>query len=354
MLTIEPKLLASHLSGPYNNNFKAMRLISALLVVLSHCYGSKDPIAGVTNGLLSGSAIAMPTFFFLSGLLVTQSLETSPTRLNFLWKRFLRLYPAAVAAVILTACLLGPLVSTLPAGDYFTDHLFLRYLRTGLLTQIFYQLPGVFTHSPLGRSVNSSLWSLSLELKCYTGLFLLSFINPKIRYKLILIGVLVLLATATFYHQLEPFGKKLIHPTFVLHPYTGLTVFFLTGSLCYHYRRNITVHPWWIPVIVALGGIAAFFGFFQTALYLLLPAFNCCLAVTGTSLVARLTPKPDLSYGLYVWAFPMEQLVINYLHPTTPTLLFVFTLLLTIPLAVLSWYGVERPALNAKKAVGIK
>jgi peptidoglycan/LPS O-acetylase OafA/YrhL len=262
-----------------------------------------------------------------------------------------RLYPAAIAAVLVTACVIGPLVTTLPVASYFTHPMFFQYLQTGSLIRIYFQLPGVFTHSPLGTDVNTSLWSLSLEWKCYAGLFLLSFINRNFRWKLVY-GLILLLFIAHFFDsQLESLGKQMIHPAFNLAPYLQLVVFFLIGTLCYHHRENLKIHPWWIPAIAVLAFLSAWFGVLQTALFVLLPASVLCWAVSGNRLIHRLTPKPDLSYGLYVWGFPVEQLTANYLHPTSPGHLFVLVILLTTPLACLSWYFIESPTLKTKKAV---
>jgi peptidoglycan/LPS O-acetylase OafA/YrhL len=352
LFTIKAKRLADHLRNPAHNNFKLIRLLCALLVIISHCYRDKDPIVWLTKGLFGGSGFAMPAFFFLSGLLVAQSLEYSSSRGNFLWKRFLRLYPAAVAAIILTACLIGPLVTTVPLRTYFTSPIFLRYLQTSLLVRIGFRLPGVFGGSPLGPSVNSSLWSLALEWKCYAGLFLLSFIRRKKAYLPLLLILLALAVLAdAFYGPVESAGKDIFGSRFVLYPYSGLTAQFILGILTWQFRDRIIIRAWWPLAILLVGWIAAKFGVFIYAWYLLLPAILLYAAVTATSFLHRLTPRPDLSYGLYIWAFPIEQLTINYLHLSSPTSLFFATLLLTLPVALLSWYAIESPALRSKRRI---
>lgn len=277
----------------------------------------------------------MPTFFFLSGLLVAQSLDKSPSRRNFAWKRFLRLYPAATAAVLITALVIGPLVTTLPLKTYFTHPVFFQYLLTIFLVQIFFRLPGVFEHSTLSWAVNSSLWSLALEWKCYAGLLLFSFIkNPRLRPP-VLLATLLLLITG-------------IVSGFVPHAYK-LAAVFLIGNLCYYFRKKIIIRPWWPAAILLLGLAAARLHLFAYALILLIPALILYLAVNGTRIARHITPRPDLSYGLYVWAFPIEQLIYNYIHPNSLTLLFLLTLLGTLPLAILSWYFIELPALKLKR-----
>jgi len=358
---IAPKLpgikaiqISAHLDNQGQNNFKLIRLISALGVIWSHCYRDKDPVWILTGHLFVASAVAMQTFFFLSGLLVAQSLDRSPSRRNFVWKRILRIYPAAVVGILATALILGPLLTTLPLNAYFTDPLFFRYLRSVLLIQIHTLLPGVFMDSPLGNVVNASLWSLSVEWKCYAGLLLASFIPRKTRsLAIMLLALALLVADAAFYTRIQSTGLSMLGSAFTFAPYSRLVPFFLAGNLVYYHRRHIRVYPWWpLPILLfaalfaPLGALAFFY-----ASCLLLPALILYLGFTAIPFVQRLTPRPDLSYGIFVWAFPVEQLIVNYLHPGNPTLLFTLTILLTLPLALLSWYCIELPAIKQKKAI---
>ena len=358
---IAPKLpgikaiqISAHLDNQGQNNFKLIRLISAFGVIWSHCYGAKDPIYRISGNLVGGSGMAMQTFFFLSGLLVAQSLDKSPSRRNFVWKRFLRLYPAAVTAILATALILGPLLTTLPLNAYFTDPLFFRYLRSILLIQIHSQLPGVFTDSPVGPDVNASLWSLTIEWKCYAGLFLASFIPRKTRPLILLALLLALLvADAALYSRIQSAGSSLLGPAFNFAPYTRLASFFLIGNLVYYHRHRIKIRPWWpLAILLAAIGISPLgeTAFFYAAC-LLLPALILYLGFTATSFLQRLTPRPDCSYGYFIWGYPIEQLLIHYLHMNNSTLLFLLTLLLTLPLALLSWYCIESPAIKQKKAI---
>jgi peptidoglycan/LPS O-acetylase OafA/YrhL len=210
----------------------------------------------------------------------------------------------------------------------------------------------VFSQSPRGTSVNSSLWSLSLEWKCYAGLFLISFIRRRsLNTALLWLLLVLLIIVSGFRDPIEPATQNVLWPHFHLYPYTRLTAYFVIGVLCYRYRRNIPIYSWGPVAILLAGWLAALSGTFYYAAYLLLPAMILSLAFMAPALLRYLTPKPDLSYGFYLWAFPVEQLVANYLHPSTPIGLFLLTTLLTLPLALLSWYVIESPALKKKKAV---
>ena len=54
----------------------------------------------------------------------------------------------------------------------------------------------------------------------------------------------------------------------------------------------------------------------------------------------------DFSYGVYVYAFPCQQMLAALLgKDLQPWSFFGLSLLLVLPLGVASWYLVERPAL---------
>jgi peptidoglycan/LPS O-acetylase OafA/YrhL len=60
----------------------------------------------------------------------------------------------------------------------------------------------------------------------------------------------------------------------------------------------------------------------------------------------------DYSYGIYVYAFPVQQTLIALLAPMSSWLLFALATPLTTALAVASWHAVEKPALRLKRAFG--
>src|SRR5258707_467050 len=244
--------LSHHLDERKSNNFHLLRLAAAVLVILSHCYGygHQDPFQRLTGNGVRSSYIAMPVFFFLSGLFVTQSLDHSPSGINFLWRRFLRLYPAVFLFVLLSALVMGPLVTSLPLNEYFTHPLFRQYWQTSLLFSVYHQLPGVFTTSPHGSLVNASLWSMPVEIKLYLMLFLLGLFRSR---RLLPIaaaaGIAFLALGSIFYIPFQSSLQKILGPSFSLGPYTNFAVYFLIGVVTYHYRRKIIVYNYWLILL---------------------------------------------------------------------------------------------------------
>jgi peptidoglycan/LPS O-acetylase OafA/YrhL len=310
----------------------------------------------MSSGHLRGSMLGIRIFFFLSGLLVSRSHDQSPSRLNFVWKRILRLYPAAIVAVVLSACVMGPLVTTLDPYAYFRHPLFYQYLRTCLLVKVYYYLPGVFGQSPLGPAINGSLWTLSLELKLYAGVLVAGYIKNRKIYMTFIVLLIVILVTAGLYQNairsqdIIRFGEH-----FRLFPYSDLSVFFLLGIGCNRLSKHIIISNWWLLLIPPACCLLITVPFFcRTGALILLPPVLLCLATSRLPWIAKLTPRPDLSYGMYIYAFPIEQMIINYLHPTSHTAVFFLDLAGTLPLALGSWYWVESKALQWKNKVGQK
>jgi peptidoglycan/LPS O-acetylase OafA/YrhL len=170
-LSLKDRFIATngHPSG-----FDYLRLWLAISVVAVH-----SPMT--TNGdhhrpLNAYVRAVLPMFFALSGFLVAGSLERSKTLLTFLGLRVIRIYPALVVEVVLSAFLIGVFVTTYPLAGYFSDPLFFLYLRNAL-GDIHYFLPGVFANNPWPGVVNFQLWTVPFELLCYvllTALVLLA------------------------------------------------------------------------------------------------------------------------------------------------------------------------------------
>ena len=290
----------------------------------------------------------MPVFFFLSGLLVARSLDNSPTALSFLAKRALRLYPGIIFYVVVMACFIGPIVSSYSPLAYFCHPLFRQYLLTATLLHIEFFLPGVFTGNPEGF-VNSSLWSIPLEIKLYLALLLSSYLSRRRRNASYMLLAILLLALdlCNFPHLQETIRRHGL-PDFSLYAYTTLPVHFLIGVLCYRFRTKIIIRNSWIFVL-ALGYLAMkSCHLFNQLSYLLIPMAVLYCATNAIHFCHRLTPRPDLTYGMYVWGFPVEQMIILYLKPTSHNALFFLTLLFTVPIALFSWYAIEHPALRWK------
>ena len=174
MRRYEPRCLADILN-PAQNSLGVIRLAMAIAVLISHSYFfvSGTPVAEPLHWLAGHSLgeHAVQVFFFLSGILVTESLLRSRNLVSFICGRVLRIFPGPAVCVFLTAIVLGPILSQKSIAHHFADPLWLTYIaRTLFLTTGAAQLPGTFADLPAAGIVNLSLWTLKFEVLCYIGL----------------------------------------------------------------------------------------------------------------------------------------------------------------------------------------
>jgi len=237
--------------------------------------------------------------------------------------------------------------------DYFSSHLFYQFLSTCFLIQVKYQLPGVFENSLLGHSsVNSSLWTICLELKLYLGLLFFWLLKiPGKKYLLFLLILVLLIAGQVFPDKTDLVIYNLIGKHINIFGEFTCTMVFLTGVLTNMYKQKIFIRNYWLIPILILDIFFVKFHDLGMLAFILIPAINIFVATKGLRLLKKITPRADLSYGIYVFAFPFQQVVANYLFPTNTWTFFLLTVLIVLPFALFSWYLVEKKALGLKGLV---
>ena len=305
--------------------FDYLRLIAAILVIVHHARVlSGQPPLMLGPGLDPG-ALGVGIFFVISGYLVAGSLERSAKITDFLAKRILRIFPGLLVALLLTAFALGPLVTT--AGGYLRDPAtWLYVLKNISLYAVTYQLPGVFLAAPIAGIVNGSLWTLRLEFTAYLGLAVLGPLRRAL--PLALESVMALTAIAAIaLHATGLDGRGDLYRIGYLAALNGFL--FLAGATL---QANGT-RPTALEAIVAL-------------VFLLTPAWFLALPLAVVRLGQLALPKPpgDISYGLYISSFPLQQWLAQTHHLSVAT-----SIAATLPFAVLSWFLVEKPALRLKR-----
>jgi len=165
-------------TGGFTSGFDYMRVVLAVLVLLGHSFlvsGDNQARSVVFPGVIDsirGPGI-LAVFFTLSGFLVAASLIRTPSLKTFLGLRALRIAPALCVEIVLSALMLGPLLTVLPLSSYFTSAEFFKYF-LNTIGWIHYNLPGVFLDHPVARTVNGSLWTVPYEAECYIALTFLA------------------------------------------------------------------------------------------------------------------------------------------------------------------------------------
>lgn len=338
--------------GPRANNYDLIRLVAATLVLVSHAFpltagnDAGDPLSLLTRGQATLGALAVGVFFFVSGVLVTQSYGQSEGLRHFLWKRALRLFPGLIVLVLLTTFVLGPLLTQLSPADYLSAPGTWDYLQNMLLrTRDF--LPGVFEAAPFARGVNGSLWTLPYEVRCYlvvAALGVVGLLSWRWAMALLLACLAVSFAFVHFPEQLRGWpGASVIRQS------ADLTSYFAAGMLCW-LRRDLAG----TGRVPFLAGVLLLLVATQTPVFVPLAALAVGLLIPPIAYASadwprRLTASGDYSYGIYLYAFPVQQTVVALL-PVPPTwwLNILIAAPATLLLAVLSWHFVERPLLALK------
>lgn len=336
------RTLADGCARNENNNFNLIRLVAAWLVIYGHAW----PVTG-TQGqdlllqlvhIKFAGGIAVDMFFMISGFLIAASVERSRLP-HYLAARALRIFPALVVCVVLSVFVLGPLLTSAP--DYWDSSQTWKYLRRNILLQgTQYVLPGVFQNLPM-NAVNGSLWSLPVEFRLYLVLGALGLFRLMRVWRFNLLFAAGLVAAYVLLR-----GQTL---TYFQSTQLWCVAFFATGAFAWVNRARIPLAwPWLVGVLVIAAlmrdgrwyGVAYFFALAYTTLFV--------------AYVPRLPQirNHDLSYGLYLYGWPSQQVVLHFAPGTGPLFNTVWATLLAGSLAALSWWCVERPALRLKARLG--
>ncbi|HKS87910.1 MAG TPA: acyltransferase [Stellaceae bacterium] len=332
------------------NNFDAVRLVAALSVIFSHSFlvaeGSEasEPFARLSGNQCVLGLVGVFVFFTISGYLVTESWCRHPAPLRFAARRMLRIYPALVVNAAICALFLGPLVTSLPLGAYFSSPALGGFLRDILaLSPGPLQLPGVlFAHNSVGLLVNGSLWTLRYEVMMYAMVLLLGMarlLRPSVAAALVPAGIV-----AVYFEQaLTPWGD--------LGEWAWLVGFFAAGMLLYLLRDRLVFDR--RGALLALAGLAILV--WRGRLIMLFPLAGAYLVIWFARRYDRRLDYAryvgDLSYGLYIYGWPAEQLVM-WLSGGRAAWWQVLLggLAIAAAAAWLSWHAVEKWALRRGRA----
>jgi peptidoglycan/LPS O-acetylase OafA/YrhL len=332
------------------NNLDALRFWAAMAVLWSHSVpltqGDErhELMMRLSGGQSTTGTVSVFVFFALSGFLITRSFERAQSPWQFVRARVLRIMPALVVVLLATAFVLGPLLSALPWRNYLASPEPYRYVRVQSLMFVGWldALPGVFSDHPL-NAVNGAIWTLRYEVECYGLVFLLG-IGGLLRKEITLALYVVVLAALAIFPGAAGADGVPADPN----PHLDLTAGFLAGALIYQWKLPLDGR-------IALGCLAATValtlgGQVLLAQRTMIPYLALYVALTPA--LGRL-PYPwrgtDVSYGLYIWAWPLSQLVIAALGAPTWWQMAALTTPLALGMGWLSWTLVEKRALAWKE-----
>jgi len=334
------------MAGIGRNSLDLLRLIAASLVLYSHQYALMGLPEPTFFGWTTFGGAGVTIFFFLSGMLVWSSWERDSDVKRFFVRRSLRIFPALWVVVFGTIFLLGPVFSTLQLTDYFASSETWRYLSSGLLLPRL-GLPGVFVDNPFPLAVNGSLWTLPVEFLCYITVAVLGSFNVISKSLLIAASLLFTVLLAS----LAPLITGLrFSPHFEM-----IAVFWFGVLYGYYNGRALSEMPdKRLTLVLTVAAMLIFSllgprGIERMAMLI----FAACLVhlALRASIGAKLTDHlGDLSYGMYIFAFPVQQIIVYWGHGRglSFNVLFLLSFLATSGLAFASWHLVEKRALRFK------
>jgi peptidoglycan/LPS O-acetylase OafA/YrhL len=331
------------------NNFDLLRFAAATLVLVDH----SDPLTGRSGipgpfGYETLGGFAVAVFFILSGFLVAASWERAPRLWAFALKRALRIFPAYVVVITLAVLVLGPLATDLSLLEYFQNPKTWAYFANLTFTELHYTLPGVFAGNAFPFTVNGSIWTLPIEVAMYIALAALGLVGAFSRAVVtVLVALLAIVwfgfgaqvaAAPSFYSDVLPAG-------YTLH----LALWFFSGSALWLWREHIDYRA---DIAVALLVLAWWTEWTRASAFVVHVAFPYVVIWIGTLPVGwmnRFGRGGDFSYGMYLYAFPVQQALVAVGGAAWPFPVYVAASFLScLACAVASWHGVENPALRLK------
>lgn len=305
-----------------NNIFDYFRILFAIFVIIAHSYPiffgptASDPITSKILKTESLGGIAVIGFFILSGFMITQSILHCKSMKEFILKRVIRVFPALIVMLLLTIFVLGPMVYDGNTVDYFKNASVWKYLgqNINLFENTAYSIEGVFANNPYPSAINGSLWTLKHEFILYIVLMILSMCTVLKNRKGMLVLTLISIITYASSIPLAPIFSHLSHIGVIMeiNEFVKLAMYFFIGSTIYLYKDKIKMSfPYFVlAVIILLAGICL-----NATKYVLIITSPYILMYLGTFKIKKdiLKKIGDFSYGMYIYAFPIQQLLVFFL-----------------------------------------
>ena len=331
---------------PRRNALNAFRLALAMGVILWHSFpltGRDVPFAPARQLL---GEVWVDGFFAISGFLITSSWLRKPRVRDYLVARGLRILPGFYICLVVTAFVIAPIGVAIqggPAAKLLLSRAPIEYILGNSAVWLFQNgIGGTPRGIPWPGVWNGSLWTLGWELLCYIAVAVLGVVGLLSRRWLIPAA----LALALSWSALLPPWPVFEAPSLAQNG-ARFAVMFLAGALL-HQFRNVIPARW---SLVAVGVIIVLAASLLPD-YRLIAAVPLAYAIIVSGALIhnkRLRLRTDLSYGVYVYAFPIQQLlVICGLGSMNPIAFWVLAAIATVPIAALSWFLVEKPAMSMK------
>ncbi len=349
----------------------AIRLLLALLVLVSHAYplgghvGQDIPFWPSDHLGMSLGGFAVGSFFALSGLLVTISARKR-SALQFLLARARRILPAYLVCLMLTSLVLAPIIYALThqsLSGYFSLHANgpISYVVRNAAYPIGlqYGIGDVFSKTtPYGLAVgtsviNGSLWTLPLEIRCYGLALFVAIVGRRFGIEKLSFICLAFIGCSVAFNQVDPSALNFLPPQLFPTGMLELLFVFLCGCFVGANSHLIRIGSLTVTVVLSIFLLAISIGgvTFRTiglgSICLVIPLLASKLPLKSASVL-----RNDLSYGAYLWSFPVQQTLSFFRINELSFVGYVLaSIVLTLGMAIFSWFIVEAPALGKYQTV---
>ncbi|NDV45922.1 acyltransferase [Paludibacter sp. 221] len=328
------------------NNFDFLRIFFAFIVVIGHIIVISDLEVFQKYTPYFNTYVSITGFFCISGFLIAGSYIRSKSFKDYLKKRAARILPPYILIILL--CAFGfSLISEYSFVDYFTSTQFYRYLAANLSFLNFLQpcLPGVFTgESSTYCFVNGSLWTIKIEVAFYLSIPVILYFAKRIKKKYILFATLYIVSVA-YRLYLSHLGHSTGNHSYVIlaRQLPGFISYFSCGIAFYYYFDYFIKHKFHF---LSIGIILYIFEMFMDIEILTPFALSCIIFSFAYSFkkLNNFGKYGDISYGIYIYHYPIIQLAINfgYFERYNPYIVALIVVLVVISTGFLSWHLLEK------------
>jgi peptidoglycan/LPS O-acetylase OafA/YrhL len=336
------------------NNFDFLRFLFAFLVILAHVYELSAHMDALRYLGKVDSFIPVAGFFIISGFLITQSYNRSKSLGDYFGKRARRLLPAYVFIILI--CAIGmSLISTFSIADYFGNGSLYRYIISNLVFLNFLHpcLPGVFDHNVM-CAINGSLWTIKIEVSFYMVLPLLCYLIKRTGKTGLLLTIMYIGALIHNYVLYKIFQKMPdkgdLYFT-LTHQLPALMPYFVSGMVLHFYFDKVMLYKNKLVLIAIPIFLIEYMLNYEILRPLALSIIVFYLAYSF-KMFNNWGKYGDFSYGIYIFHFPVIQLIINdgLFEKFNPVMILFLIIFIVIVTAVLSWNLLEKRFLKRKVA----
>jgi peptidoglycan/LPS O-acetylase OafA/YrhL len=299
------------------NNLNITRLIGAILVLYGHSFvflGLPEPLF---MSWIHIGPLGVFIFFTISGYLITQSWERDPNVLRFFIRRTLRIFPGLAICILISVLIFGPLLTELPLKEYFKNNYTFLYFRN-IALYISYYLPGVFEHNKVPNAVNGSLWSLPVEFFMYIAIAILGFLGGN-RW---IFGLLTIISAGISAFWAQKTSNMLVIYASDLRQVFICGTYFWVGAVFYKFdiKRYFSLSNVVIAMVIMIC-LESHIEAMSIASWLCIPFIVLSFGLSYSPFLNKLVKTGDYSYGIYIYAFPIQQALVYY-YPNMPLMLY--------------------------------